>query len=219
MVKVDWRISMANIPFITIEGPIGIGKTSLAKKLSSHYNFHLLKEIVEENPFLDKFYENMEAWSFQTEMFFLCNRFKQLDDIKQQYLSMGKPVMADYHIFKNMIFAQRTLSSDKMIKFEKIYEILTKDMPMPNMIIYLHASIDTMMNRIKRRGRNIEKNIQVSYLEHLSSDYEDYINDLERSHPDLSIIRIDGDMLDFVQYQSDLEGIIQMVDEQLRKLA
>lgn len=219
MVKVDWRISMANIPFITIEGPIGIGKTSLAKKLSSHYNFHLLKEIVEENPFLDKFYENMEAWSFQTEMFFLCNRFKQLDDIKQQYLSMGKPVMADYHIFKNMIFAQRTLSSDKMIKFEKIYEILTEDMPMPNMIIYLHASIDTMMNRIKRRGRTIEKNIQVSYLEQLSSDYEDYINYLERSHPDLSIIRIDGDMMDFVQYQSDLEGIIQMVDEQLRKLA
>ncbi|MFD1347907.1 deoxynucleoside kinase [Oceanobacillus caeni] len=210
---------MANIPFITIEGPIGIGKTSLAKKLSSHYNFHLLKEIVEENPFLDKFYENMEAWSFQTEMFFLCNRFKQLDDIKQLYLSMGKPVMADYHIFKNMIFAQRTLSSDKMIKFEKIYEILTKDMPMPNMIIYLHASIDTMMNRIKRRGRNIEKNIQASYLEQLSSDYEDYINYLERSHPNLSIIRIDGDMLDFVQYQSDLEGIIQMVDEQLSKLA
>lgn len=219
MVKVDWRISMANIPFITIEGPIGIGKTSLAKKLSSHYNFHLLKEIVEENPFLDKIYENMEAWSFQTEMFFLCNRFKQLEDIKQQYLSMGKPVMADYHIFKNMIFAQRTLSSDKMIKFEKIYEILTKDMPMPNMIIYLHASIDTIMNRIKRRGRNIEKNIQVSYLEQLSSDYEDYINYLERSHPNLSIIRIDGDMMDFVQYQSDLEGIIQMVDEQLRKLA
>lgn len=219
MVKVDWRISMANIPFITIEGPIGIGKTSLAKKLSSHYNFHLLKEIVEENPFLDKFYENMEAWSFQTEMFFLCNRFKQLDDIKQQYLSMGKPVMADYHIFKNMIFAQRTLSSDKMIKFEKIYEILTEDMPMPNMIIYLHASIDTMMNRIKRRGRTIEKNIQASYLEQLSSDYEDYINYLERSHPDLSIIRIDGDIMDFVQYQSDLEGIIQMVDEQLRKLA
>ncbi|KPH71252.1 deoxynucleoside kinase [Oceanobacillus caeni] len=210
---------MANIPFITIEGPIGIGKTSLAKKLSSHYNFHLLKEIVEENPFLDKFYENMEAWSFQTEMFFLCNRFKQLDDIKQQYLSMGKPVMADYHIFKNMIFAQRTLSSDKMIKFEKIYEILTEDMPMPNMIIYLHASIDTMMNRIKRRGRTIEKNIQASYLEQLSSDYEDYINYLERSHPDLSIIRIDGDIMDFVQYQSDLEGIIQMVDEQLRKLA
>ncbi|WP_145524188.1 deoxynucleoside kinase [Virgibacillus sp. SK37] len=210
---------MANIPFITIEGPIGIGKTSLAKKLSSHYNFHLLKEIVEENPFLDKFYENMEAWSFQTEMFFLCNRFKQLDDIKQQYLSMGKPVMADYHIFKNMIFAQRTLSSDKMIKFEKIYEILTEDMPMPNMIIYLHASIDTMMNRIKRRGRNIEKDIQASYLEQLSSDYEDYINYLERSHPDLSIIRIDGDIMDFVQYQSDLEGIIQMVDEQLRKLA
>jgi len=219
MVKVDWRISMANIPFITIEGPIGIGKTSLAKKLSSHYNFHLLKEIVEENPFLDKFYENMEAWSFQTEMFFLCNRFKQLDDIKQQYLSMGKPVMADYHIFKNMIFAQRTLSSDKMIKFEKIYEILTEDMPMPNMIIYLHASIDTIMNRIKRRGRTIEKNIQVSYLEQLSSDYEDYINYLERSHPDLSIIRIDGDIMDFVQYQSDLEEIIQMVDEQLRKLA
>lgn len=218
IVKVDWRIGMANLPFIAIEGPIGIGKTSLAKKLSNHYNFHLLKEIVEENPFLGKFYEDIEAWSFQTEMFFLCNRFKQLEDIQQQYLSMGKPVIADYHIFKNMIFAQRTLSSDKIIKYEKIYEILTKDMPMPNMVIYLHASIDTILNRIKRRGRDIEKNIKISYLEQLSSDYESYINYLEKAYPNLSIIRIDGDKIDFVQYQSDLEGIIQMVDEQLRNL-
>lgn len=210
------RAGMANIPFIAMEGPIGIGKTSLARKLSSHYKYHLLKEIVEENPFLGKFYEDIDAWSFQTEMFFLCNRVKQLEDINEQYLSKGKPVIADYHIFKNMIFAKRTLSDDKWIKYEKIYDILTEDMPMPNMVIYLHANIDTIMNRIKRRGRDIEKNIKVSYLEQLASDYESYMNHLEKSYPDLNIIRIDGDKLDFVQSQNDLEAIIQMVDKQLR---
>lgn len=209
---------MANIPFIAIEGPIGIGKTSLARKLSSHYHFHLLKEIVEENPFLGKFYEDMEAWSFQTEMFFLCNRLKQLEDMNELHLSKGKSVVADYHIFKNRIFAKRTLTSDKWLKYEKVYDILTDDLPMPNLVIYLHANIDTIMKRIKKRGRDIEKNIEVSYLEQLASDYESYIKHVESSYPDLDVIRIDGDKLDFVQSQRDLEAIIQKVDEQLRIL-
>ncbi len=114
---------MPTVPFIAIEGPIGIGKTSLAKKLSARFDFHLLKEIVEENPFLGKFYDNIEEWSFQTEMFFLCNRFKQLEDIEQKYLRKNKAVIADYHISKNMIFARRTLPADKFDKYEQIYHI------------------------------------------------------------------------------------------------
>src|SRR5699024_4727712 len=96
-------IAMKDVPFIAIEGPIGAGKTSLAKKLAYHFNMHLLKEIVEENPFLAKFYDNIEEWSFQTEMFFLCNRYKQLEDIEKKYLNKHKAVVADYHISKNMI--------------------------------------------------------------------------------------------------------------------
>jgi len=107
---------MENVPFIAIEGPMGAGKASLASELANYFNFQLLKEIVEENPFLDKFYDNIEEWSYHTEMFFLCNRYKQLEDIERNYLDNGKPAIADYHILKNIIFARRTLQKDKLEK-------------------------------------------------------------------------------------------------------
>lgn len=206
---------MAEVPFIAIEGPIGIGKTSLAKKLAVHFDFHLLQEIVEENPFLGKFYDDIEAWSFQTEMFFLCNRFKQLEDIEKKYLDEHKAVVADYHISKNMIFSRRTLQPDKFEKYEKIYHILTKDMPVPNMMIYLHASLDTVLSRIKQRGREIEQNIKPSYLAQLASDYEDYMNQFEKLHPDIPVIRINGDEMDFVKQQDDLHAIVKQVEYHL----
>lgn len=210
---------MEQVPFIAIEGPIGIGKTSLAKKLATHFQYHLLKEIVEENPFLGKFYESIEAWSFQTEMFFLCNRFKQLEDIEVDYLNNQKPVIADYHISKNMIFAKRTLPADKLEKYKQIYQILTADMPVPNMMIYLHASLDTILKRIQLRGREIEQNIQPAYLEQLAADYEDYMNEFERLHPNIPVIRINGDELDFVQHQDDLKQIITQVEDYLKPRA
>src|SRR5690625_3001458 len=105
---------MKNVPFIAIEGPIGVGKTSLAKKIATHFGFELLTEIVEENPFLGKFYDNIEEWSFQTEMFFLCNRYKQLEDIEKDYLQKKKPVVSDYHVLKNMIFAKRDRKSTRL---------------------------------------------------------------------------------------------------------
>ncbi len=206
---------MTEVPFIAIEGPIGIGKTSLAKRLSDHFKLHLLKEIVEENPFLGKFYDDIDEWSFQTEMFFLCNRFKQLEDIDKKYLTQQKAVVSDYHISKNMIFAQRTLQADKFEKYEKIYHILTADMPVPNMMIYLHASLDTILDRIKLRGREIEQNIKASYLAQLAEDYEAYMNQFEIMHPEIPVIRINGDKLDFVKNQDDLNTIIVQVEKQL----
>jgi len=194
---------MQKVPFIAIEGPIGVGKTSLAEKLRSEFNFYLLKEIVEENPFLDKFYDNIDEWSFQTEMFFLCNRFKQLEDIESNYLKKDHPVVADYHIFKNLIFARRTLDKDKLDKYEQIFNILTKDMIMPNIIIYLHASLDTLLKRIRQRGRDIEQNIQASYLAQLTQDYEEYMDHFEMVHPHIPIICIDGDETDFITHQDD----------------
>lgn len=218
-VTVIGGIAMAEVPFIAIEGPIGIGKTSLAKKLSSHFDFHLLKEIVEENPFLGKFYNDIDEWSFQTEMFFLCNRYKQLEDIEKKYLNSSKPVIADYHISKNMIFAKRTLQQDKFEKYEQIYQILTADMPVPNMLIYLNASLDTILERIRMRGRDIEQNIKTSYLEQLAHDYEDFMNEFELLHPEIPVIRINGDTTDFVHYQDDLDNIIKMVNNHLDNAA
>jgi len=199
------------IPFITVEGPIGVGKTSLAKAISEHFQFHLLKEIVDENPFLNKFYKNIDEWSFQTEMFFLCNRYKQLDDIQQHYINKQLPVVADYHIFKNLIFAQRTLKEYQYNKYEQIYKILTHDMPKPNLIIYLHANLETLLKRIELRGREFEKDISPLYLKQLSMDYEQFLNDFEKEHPNVPIIRFDGDQLDFVHNNNDLNYILSNI--------
>jgi deoxyguanosine kinase len=207
---------MGYTPFITVEGPIGVGKTSLAKAISDHFNFALLREIVDENPFLGKFYDNIEEWSFQTEMFFLCNRYKQLGDINTHYLSKNKSVVADYHILKNLIFAQRSLSSDEYDKYYKIYQLLTVDMPRPNVIIYLNASLDTLLTRIKLRGREVEKNISPLYLEQLSLDYEQTITEFERTHPEIPVLRFNGDELDFVKNDEDLEFIIKKLTHSLK---
>lgn len=206
-----------SVPFITIEGPIGIGKTSLSRAISEHYQYHLLKEIVDENPFLGKFYENIEEWSFQTEMFFLCNRYKQLSDINEHYVKQALPVVADYHIFKNLIFAKRTLNETEYEKYEQIYRILTANMPVPNMVVYLHASIDTLMSRIAKRGREFEKMIAREYMEQLSADYHEFIAHFERMHPDIPVIRINGDEFDFVERDGDLQHIIELVQQKLDK--
>ncbi|MDF0728996.1 deoxynucleoside kinase [Cytobacillus sp. S13-E01] len=208
---------MSQTPFITVEGPIGVGKTSLAKSISEHFQFALLKEIVDENPFLGKFYENIDEWSFQTEMFFLCNRYKQLEDINHLYLQIEKPVVSDYHILKNLIFAQRTLRTPQYNKYLQIYHILTDDMPVPNIVIYLHASLETLLKRIQMRGRDIEKSIVPAYLSQLSSDYELAMQRFEQTYPHIPVIRFNGDKLDFVQNNTDLQLMINKIEKTIYK--
>lgn len=205
------------IPFITVEGPIGVGKTSLSKIVAETFEFHLLKEIVDENPFLNKFYEDINEWSFQTEMFFLCNRYKQLTDIKKYILAEDCSVVADYHIFKNLIFAKRTLQPVEYAKYEEIYRILTADMPKPNIVIYLDASVDTLMKRIAMRGREFEKMISREYMEQLVEDYHVFIESFEKSHPMIPVIRVNGDELDFVKNEEDLKKILHTIEGTLEK--
>jgi len=206
---------MSKVPFIAVEGPIGVGKTSLAKAISEYFNYHLLKEIVDENPFLGKFYENIEEWSFQTEMFFLCNRYKQLEDIDRYFIKEGKPVVADYHILKNLIFAERTLKPEQYQKYLKIYDILIQDMPHPNIVIYLNASLETLLKRIKIRGRDIEKKMDPKYLEQLSAAYERTMSLFEKSYPSVPVLRFNGDELDFVHRKEDLFYIFAKLEKVL----
>ena len=199
---------MTGVPFITVEGPIGVGKTSLAKEISTHMQLHLLKEIVDENPFLGKFYEDIDEWSFQTEMFFLCNRYKQLEDINIKYLNQRKPVVADYHIFKNVIFASRTLKDSQYDKYMQIYRILTQDMPVPNVIVYLTASLETLQKRIAMRGREFEKNMDPNYLLQLTKDYETAMDAFKKDHPDIPVLKFNGDDMDFVNTPADLNVLL-----------
>lgn len=208
---------MTAVPFITVEGPIGVGKTSLAKEISTHMQLHLLKEIVDENPFLGKFYEDIDEWSFQTEMFFLCNRYKQLEDINIKYLNQRKPVVADYHIFKNVIFASRTLKDSQYDKYMQIYRILTQDMPVPNVIVYLTASLETLQKRIAMRGREFEKNMDPNYLLQLTKDYETAMDAFKKDHPDIPVLKFNGDDMDFVKNPDDLNVILSALQNTLLK--
>lgn len=208
---------MTGVPFITVEGPIGVGKTSLAKEISTHMQLHLLKEIVDENPFLGKFYEDIDEWSFQTEMFFLCNRYKQLEDINIKYLNQRKPVVADYHIFKNLIFASRTLKDSQYDKYMQIYRILTQDMPVPNVIVYLTASLETLQKRIAMRGREFEKNMDPNYLLQLTKDYETAMDAFKKDHPDIPVLKFNGDDMDFMRNPDDLNIILSALQNTLLK--
>ncbi|MGG3626560.1 deoxynucleoside kinase [Bacillus gobiensis] len=204
---------MKQTPFVAVEGPIGAGKTTLAAMLSKDLNFQLVKEIVEENPFLEKFYENIDEWSFQLEMFFLCHRYKQLEDIERHYMMQQKPVIADYHIYKNLIFADLTLSEKNLEKYRQIFKILSADLTKPRIIIYIKAGLPTLLERIKKRGRSFEQEMDSEYLAQLIKKYETAMDQLIKADPSLNIITIDGDKEDFVQSKDAYERIVKQVKE------
>lgn len=194
-----------NKPFIAIEGPIGVGKSSLARMLSQTLGYYEEKEIVDENPFLSDFYDDIEKWSFQTEMFFLCNRYKQIQDIE----ALEQGVVSDYHIHKNKIFANNTLDSKEFDKFSRIYDILTEDLEMPNMIIFLDADLDVLKARIAKRNRNFEHTIEDDYLLKLKQDYKAYYESLKNEGA--NVIHIDTTGKDFVNNSDDYKEILELI--------
>ncbi|MES3705327.1 deoxynucleoside kinase [Staphylococcus ureilyticus] len=191
--------------FIAVEGPIGVGKSSLAHKLSQTFNYYEEKEIVNENPFLSDFYEDISKWSFQTEMFFLCNRYKQFQDLEA--ISTG--IVSDYHIYKNKIFANNTLTPSEFNKFSRIYDILTEDLEMPNVIIFLDADLEILKKRIALRNRSFEHQIEDDYLLNLKRDYNAYYRSLKANGE--SVIRIDTTDLDFMKQENDYNYILDLV--------
>lgn len=192
--------------FIAIEGPIGVGKSSLTHKLSQTYHFYEENEIIDENPFLSDFYDDISTWSFQTEMFFLCNRYKQFQDI--EHINSG--VVSDYHIYKNKIFASNTLSQDEFDKFSRIYNILTEDLEMPNVIIFLDADLNVLKSRIAKRNRSFEHHIEDDYLLNLKRDYQRFYESMKSS--ETQVIRIDTTNLDFVNNDADYQQILNLVE-------
>lgn len=189
--------------YIAIEGPIGVGKSSLTTLFSKHLGVPAMYEIVEENPFLSDFYADIEKWSFQTEMFFLCHRYKELSE-----LSKDKAVVSDYHILKNKVFAKNTLNHNEYDKFIRIYDILTEDIREPDATIFLTADLDTLKKRIAKRARGFEQIIEDDYLIKLTDDYKNVYESMKDSD---TTLLIDTTHLDFVNNPQDFEQILQRI--------
>lgn len=208
--------------FIAIEGAIGVGKTTLATILNEHFGYTLLREIVEENPFLSKFYTDIKEYALQTEAFFLFNRVKQLEDIEKNQLNKSHGVVSDYHIIKNLIFAGITLDNNQFHRYKQMYNIFVNDLPQPDIVIYLNSNTDVLMKRIAMRDRSFERQMDRNYIHELSTEYKYYFNPLSIKHNFVGkeplIIEIDNSNLDFLNKEEDRQFIIDKVENAIKAL-
>ena len=155
---------------IVIEGPIGVGKTSLARRLADHYGSDLLLERAEENPFLERFYREPKRYALPTQLFFLFQRARQMQDLRQG--DMFNPVrVADFLLEKDRLFAELTLDADELALYHQTYNHLAIDAPRPDLVVYLQAPVDVLLRRISRRGIDFEQEIEAGYLERLADAY------------------------------------------------
>ncbi len=163
-------MSVISQKFIVIEGPIGVGKTSLARRLAQSLNAQSVLEQADQNPFLERFYKNPRAAAFQAQLFFLFQRARQLEDVRQEDL-FGAVRVADYLLDKDRLFARVTLDDAEYSLYERVYERVVVDAPKPDLVVYLQAPVDVLMDRIAKRGIRYEQNIERGYLEKLTQAY------------------------------------------------
>ena len=157
--------------YIAIEGPIGVGKTTLVRRISERMRARVVLEVVEENPFLPKFYQDRARFAFQTQVFFLMSRFPQQQALLQADLFTPN-IIADYHLLKDRIFARLTLEDEELALYERVYKSLEEQVLKPDVLIYLHAPIPVLLDRIRQRDRPFERNFDETYLTDLAKAYQ-----------------------------------------------
>lgn len=192
--------------FIAVEGPIGVGKTTLTAKLAEHYGYHTLLERAEENPFLERFYKNRRQAALATQLYFLFQRAQQLEEIKQT--DMFEPTkVADFLMQKDRLFARANLDQDEMALYEKVYKQLTLDTPVPDLVIYLQAPADVLMNRIQQRGIRYEQRVEHDYLEQINEIYSEFFLYYEES----PLLIINASEIDFAHNERDFQQLVDYI--------
>tara|TARA_B100001287_G_scaffold139629_1_gene117610 strand:+ start:209 stop:892 length:684 start_codon:yes stop_codon:yes gene_type:complete len=198
--------------FIAVEGPIGAGKTTLTKLLADSLNYETFLEKPSENPFLPDFYINPSQAALATQLFFLFQRVKQIQELKQGDIFLSNRV-SDYLLDKDKLFAKATLSSEELKLYEQIYQYLAFDLPTPDLVIYLQAETKTLYDRVMHRGIEMEKTISFEYLDLLNETYKEFFFDYERS----PVLIVNSDYLDLQTNQSDYNLLLKKLLDYFNK--
>jgi deoxyguanosine kinase len=201
--------------YLAIEGVIGVGKTTLARLLQPVFQANLLLEVFEENPFLSDFYADRQRYAFQTQIFFLLSRYHQQRKAVPGYLSSGEPLIADYTFEKDALFASINLHGDELEMYYRVHEALAEKIPPPDLIVYLRASVEVLMQRIALRDRPYERNMECAYIEQLSQAYEDHFGSPRRAGSPPVLI-IDCDELDYIRRSEDLNWVVERIRQAMR---
>ena len=199
---------MRNLNYIAIEGPIVVGKTSLAKLLSKRLSAKLILEKFEENPFLSEFYNDPTRFAFQTQLFFLLQRYQQQQDIRQVDM-FHNLLISDYMFIKDRLFASLNLDDKEMNLYDSIANMMERNVINPDLIIYLQADTATLMKNIDKRGRNFESNISYEYINELNEIYTEYFF----RYNDTPLVIINTNNIDFVHNPDDLDQVIQYIKQ------
>lgn len=192
--------------YIVVEGPIGVGKTSLARRLARSFGSELILEQADENPFLERFYRNPKSAALQTQLFFLFQRTRQLEDMRQHDL-FDTVRVADYLIDKDRLFARLTLDEQEFSLYDQIYDRLATDTPIPDLVVYLQAPSDVLLERISRRGIRYEQEIEREYLEKLQEAYARFFLAYEAS----PLLIVNAAQADFVNNDEDYNQLFEQI--------
>ena len=193
--------------YVVIEGPIGVGKTSLAKRMAEHLGADALLEEPDANPFLPKFYRDMRRHAFSTQMFFLFQRVAQVSDLKQREL-FEKLTISDFLLEKDPLFARMTLTDEEFSLYQRIYQQLAPQAPTPDLVIYLQAPVEALISRVNRRGNDYERNISEEYLRRLAASYTEYFYRYDSS----PLLIVNSGRLNFVDRSEDFELLLQRIN-------
>jgi deoxyguanosine kinase len=200
--------------YIAIEGVIGVGKTTLARLLQSAFQAGLMLEVFEENPFLSDFYGDRQRYAFQTQIFFLLSRYHQQRRTVAGLIGQYENLIADYTFEKDALFARINLKGDELEMYYRVHEALAEKIVVPDLIVYLRADTDVLMQRITFRDRPYERNMERAYIEELNQAYEGFFADhQERRSP---VLAIDTDVLDYVHRREDLEWVSNRIRQVLK---
>jgi deoxyguanosine kinase len=201
--------------YIAIEGVIGVGKTTLARLIQPAFNSILVLEVFEENPFLSDFYTDRQRYAFQTQIFFLLSRYHQQRRSVPELLAGGEPLIADYTFAKDALFARINLRGDELEMYNRVHDALAEKIPQPDLIVYLRADTDVLMQRIASRDRTYERNMECGYIDTLNRAYDDFFVNLQPG-PDgraVPILTLDTNHLDYIRQPEDLK----LVEERIRQ--